>query len=55
MIKAIPFKGIVLSGLNPELKTVDDVLQITFDLEFYVKEQDMIDLMEELNLTLNKS
>lgn len=52
MIKAIPFKDTVLSGRNAELKTVDDVLQMTFDLEFYVKETDSTALMEELEFTI---
>ena len=52
MIKAIPFKDTVLSGRNAEYKTVDDVLQVTFDLEFYVKEVDSTELMEELQFTL---
>lgn len=41
-----------LSIENPEFKTVDGVLQMTFNLEFYVKEEDETELMEELNLTL---
>lgn len=54
MIKAIPFKDTVLSGRNAEYKTVDEVLQVTFDLEFYVKATDTTDLMRELEFTLNK-
>ena len=54
MVKAIPFKDTVLSGRNAELKTVDGVLQITFDLEFYVKEADTTAIMEEIEFTLNK-
>jgi hypothetical protein len=45
----------VLSGRNLEQKTVDGVLQLTFDLEFYVKEKDTTELMEELNLTLKEA
>lgn len=41
-----------LSVENPEFKTVDGVLQMTFNLEFYVKEEDETELMEELNLTI---
>lgn len=52
MIKAIPFKDTVLSGRNAEYKTVDEVLQVTFDLEFYVKATDTTDLMRELEFTL---
>ena len=54
LIKSIPFKDTVLSGRNAEYKTVDDVLQVTFDLEFYVKATDTTDLMRELEFTLNK-
>ena len=32
MVKAIPFKDTKLSGRNLEQKTVDGVLQLTFDL-----------------------
>jgi hypothetical protein len=55
MVKAIPFKDTVLSGRNLELKTVDDVLQLTFDVEFYVKEQDADELMQELQFTLKEN
>lgn len=54
MVKVIPFKDTKLSGRNLELKTVDGVLQLTFDLEFYVKEIDKTDLMMELDLTLKE-
>lgn len=54
MVKAIPFKDTVLSGRNTEFKTVDGVLQMTFDLEFYVKAKDDTELMRELEFTLNK-
>ena len=54
MVKVIPFKDTKLSGRNLELKTVDGVLQLTFDLEFYVKEIDETDLMMELDLTLKE-
>ena len=54
MIKSIPFKDTVLSGRNAEYKTVDEVLQVTFDLEFYVKATDTTDLMRELEFTLDK-
>ena len=52
MVEAFDFKGAKLSARNAELKTVDDVLQLTFDLEFYVKEADTTDLMRELEFTL---
>lgn len=55
MVKAFTFKDTKLSGRNFELKTVDGVLQLTFDLEFYVKEQDTTALMEELNFTLKEN
>lgn len=41
-----------LSVQNAEFKTVDGVLQMTFNLEFYVKEIDETELMEELDLTI---
>lgn len=53
MVKTISFKDTVLSGRNIEFKTVDDVLQMTFDLEFYVKETDTTALMEELEFTIS--
>lgn len=55
MVKAIAFKGTVLSGRNIDFKTVDGVLQMTFDLEFYVKEVDTTELMEELKFTLKEN
>lgn len=53
MVKTISFKDTVLSGRNIEIKTVDDVLQMTFDLEFYVREADTTALMEELEFTIS--
>lgn len=55
MVKAIPFKDTVLSGRNLELKTVDGVLQLTFDLEFYVKKVDETALMQELEFTIKEN
>ena len=55
MVKAIHFKDTVISGRNTDLKIVDDVLQLTFDLEFYVKEVDSTELMEELEFTLKEN
>lgn len=55
MVKAIPFKDTVLSGRNLEQKTVDGVLQLTFDLEFYVKEADTTALMQELEFTIKEN
>lgn len=54
MVKAIPFKDTILSGRNTDLKIVDGVLQMTFDLELYVKEVDDTDLMRELQFTLKE-
>ena len=54
MVKTIAFNDTVLSGRNTEFKTVDGVLQMTFDLEFYVKANDDTELMRELEFTLNK-
>ena len=55
MVKAIPFKDTVLSGRNLEQKTVDGVLQLTFDLEFYVKVADETELMQELEFTIKEN
>lgn len=55
MVKAIPFKDTVLSGRNLEIKNVDKVLQLTFDLEFYVKEIDETELMQELDFTYKEN
>ena len=54
-VKAFTFKDTKLSALNPELKLVDGVLQMTFDLEFYVKEKDLTPLMEELEFTIKEN
>lgn len=51
-LKLFDFKDTKLSIRNPELKTVDGVLQMTFDLEFYVKAEDEAELMKELEFTL---
>jgi len=37
---------------NPDFKIVEGVLQMTFDLEFYIKPEDETELMQELDLTL---
>lgn len=50
--KLFDFLDTKLSADNPEFKIVDGVLQMTFNLEFYVKETDDTELMEELNLTI---
>lgn len=42
-----------LSVYNPEFKIVEDVLQMTFNLEFYVRPEDETELMQELDLTIN--
>lgn len=55
MVKAIPFKDTKLSSRNLEFKTVDGVLQLTFDLEFYVKEVDETELMQELEFTIKEN
>ena len=54
-VKNFSFKDTKLSGMNLEQKIVDGVLQQTFDLEFYVKEKDTTDLMQELEFTLKES
>ena len=55
LVKAIPFKDTVLSGRNLEQRTVDGVLQLTFDLEFYVKVADETELMQELEFTIKEN
>lgn len=55
MVKTIPFKDTVLSGMNLEQRTVDGVLQLTFDLEFYVKVADETELMQELEFTIKEN
>ena len=46
------FSDTRLTARNMEFKIVDGVLQVTFDLEFYVKAVEEADLMQELNLQL---
>ena len=41
-----------VSARNIEFKTVDGVLQMTFDLEIYVKQIDETELMEELDFSI---
>lgn len=41
-----------LSVYDPEFKIVENVLQMTFNLEFYVKPEDESELMKELDLTI---
>lgn len=55
MVKAIPFKNTVLSGRNTEFKTVDGVLQMTFDLDLYVKAVDDTELMRILEFDIYSS
>lgn len=46
------FLNIKTRALQPEYKLVEDVLQMTFNLELYVKEEDITELMRELDLTI---
>jgi hypothetical protein len=55
MVRNFTFKDTKLSARNDEMKLVDGVLQLTFDLEFYVKEQDTDKLMQELEFTLKEN
>ena len=41
-----------VSAMNIEFKTVNGVLQMTFDLEVYVKQIDETELMEELDFSI---
>lgn len=55
MVRNFTFKDTKLNARNDELKLVDGVLQLTFDLEFYVKEQDTDELMRELEFTIKEN
>ena len=46
------FEDTKLRARNTEFKIVDGVLQMTFDLEFYVKAEDETELMQLLALQL---
>lgn len=53
IITNFEFKNTKLSPVEPpEFKIVDGVLQLTFTLEFYVREVDETELMEELEFTI---
>lgn len=57
MLKLFDFLDTKISAKNQELKTVDDVLQMTFDLEFYVKilpGEDEENFMREIEMTLKE-
>lgn len=43
-----------LTAKNMEVQTVDGVLQLTFELEFYIKTVDTTELMQELDLTIKE-
>lgn len=51
MITNILFNGAYLNGRDPELKIIDDVLQLTFNLELYVKVEELADLMLYLDFS----
>lgn len=46
------FADTKLEARNIEFKIVEGVLQMTFDLEVYVKHEDETELMKELNLSI---
>lgn len=46
------FLNTKLSARNVDFKIVESVLQMTFDLEFYLKEEELTELMKEIDLTL---
>jgi len=46
------FADTKVSAKNIEFKTVEGVLQMTFDLELYIKYEDETELMKELDLTI---
>lgn len=53
-LKLFDFLNTKLSVENPEFRIVDNVLQMTFDLEFYVREEDTTELMRELDFTFKE-
>lgn len=50
--KNFEFLNTKLYAQNPEFSLADGVLQMLFDLTFYVREQDETELMQELQLTI---
>lgn len=50
--KLFDFADTKLRADDTEFKIVDGVLQMTFNLELYVKKEDETELMEELDLTI---
>lgn len=52
--KSFEFLDTRISATNIEFKTIDSVLQMTFDLECYVKAVDETELMKDLDLTLKQ-
>lgn len=50
--KNFEFLDTKLYAQNTEFSLVDGVLQMLFDLTFYVREQDETELMQELQLTM---
>lgn len=46
------FADTKLSARNVEFKIIEGVLQMTFELEFYIKHEEEADLMEELKLSI---
>lgn len=52
--KLFDFADTKLSVGNADFKLVDGVLQMTFNLEFYVKLEDDRELMQELDLTIKE-
>lgn len=47
-----PLYDSYIRALNQDFKIVDDVLQMTFQIETYVKIKDSYELMKELDLTI---
>lgn len=50
--KLFDFADTKLRADDIEFKIVDDVLQMTFNLELYVKKEDTAELMEYLDITI---
>lgn len=52
--KLFDFLNTKLTARNMEQQTVDGVLQLTFDLEFYIRDVDTTELMQELEFTIKE-
>lgn len=53
--KIFEFLNTKLTARNMEQQTVDGVLQLSFDLEFYIRDVDTTELMQELEFTIKEN